>query len=245
MYPMPPEPIPTSKEIRYRELHGKYPPSYTKKYNAYMDEVADRNRVYARLDLRGSGNTCVGAMCDDGLPKLNPETGMPMTRKPKPRNMSAAEMRQVITRNPIAPKPPKYRPPEKSTWKSRSRGYHSEYRGGSRCPICGENVMDGGTRWLFPNMIIKTDDEMAKYRKELEEMPETEERSKLYHDLWEADKNPIPDVIQIASPTKPISVNKYIGILLQKGVGMREAEKIALEEQKRNPKYFFYPKPKP
>jgi len=140
MYPMPPEPVPTPAEIRYRELHGKYPPSYIKKHDAYIDEVADRNRVYARLDLRGSGNTCVGALCDDGLPKLNPETGMPVYT-PKPRNMSAAEMRQVIsTRNPIAPKPPKYYPQEKSTWKSRSRGYHSEYRGGSCCSICGEHV---------------------------------------------------------------------------------------------------------
>lgn len=193
----------------------------------------------------GSGN-CIGAMCDDGLPPLNPETGIPMPRKSKPRNMSHAEMQQVIaTHNPLKPKPFKYRPPEKSTWETRSRGYHSEYRGGSCCPICGENVMEGGTRWLFPNKTLKTDAEMATYRQELEKMPETEQRSTLYHDLWEADKNPIPDIIEIASPTQPISVNKYIGILLAKGVGMREAEKIAVEQQKHNPKYFYYPKPTP
>ena len=151
MYPLPPEPTPTLTEIRYRELHGKYPPSYMRKHDAYIAEVSRieneksdaRKRIYMvhpSIDENtGSGNTCVGALCD-GLPKLNPETGMPVYT-PKPRNMSAAEMRQVIaTRNPIAPKPPKYRPQEKSTWKSRSRGYHSEYRGGSCCPICGEHV---------------------------------------------------------------------------------------------------------
>jgi len=195
----------------------------------------------------GSGN-CIGAMCDDGLPTIDRVTGMPVYKKPKPRNMTHEEMQiSIATHNPVIPKPFKYRHPEKSTWESRSRGYDKEYptnkkRGGSCCPICGENVMEGGTRWLFPNRTLKTDKEMIEYRKELEKMPESKERSQLYYDLWEADKNPIPDVIDIASPTNPISVNKYVGILLQKRIGLREATKMAEEQQKHNPKYFHYPK---
>jgi hypothetical protein len=181
LYPLPPEPKPTPTDIRYRELHGKYSPTYTKKHNEYLAEVARIEK------LRNDNRVYMVHPVVDGSGKL----------------------------------------------------------GGSCCPICGENVMEGGTRWLFPNKMLKTDDEMAEYRRELEKMPETEKRSNLYYDLWEADKNPIPDVIEIASPTKPISVNKYIGILLAKGVGMREAEKIAVEQQKHNPKFFHYPKPTP